>query len=138
MDDFSKIALLIDSKSADNNYLAMQLMMTLLYYSFEAAYSNLKPQCYEEEEVFLEIGEIRIVYKVDLQRIIYDASSYADIERLVYFRGIALSDSKKRLYADDDSILGLGEFGTVDELVEIKADIFGLCPLVKELWERTE
>lgn len=138
MDDFSKIALLIDSKSAENNYLAMQLMMTLLHYSFEEAYSHLIPAYHDDDEVFLEIGEIRIVYKVDLQRIIYAASSYADIERLVYFRGIALSDSKKRLYADDDSILGLGEFGTVDELVEIKEDIIGLCPLVKELWERTE
>jgi hypothetical protein len=32
----------------------------------------------------------------------------------------------------------LGEFGGVDELQEIKEDLFSLCNLVKELFEREE
>jgi hypothetical protein len=134
MDYNEKIKLLIDAPSPENNYLALQLLMNLLHYSFEEAYAKLKPENQDDELVRLAIANIHIVYKVDLQRIIYAPSSYADIVRNVIFRGEVLPDFSKKLYADDDSILGLGELGTVEELQEIKDDIAALCGLVKQLW----
>ncbi len=134
MDYPDKINQLIEARTPENNYLALQLMMNLLHYSFEEAYAKLKAANRNDELVTLAIADIHIVYKVDLQRIIYAPSSYADIQRNVFYRGELLPDSTKKLYADDDSILGLGEFGTVEELQEIKDDIAALCGLVKQLW----
>jgi hypothetical protein len=100
--------------------------------------SKLKIKNKNDELLNLDIGEISIEYKVDLQRIIYAASSYADIDRNVFFRGVEIPNAKKRLHANDDSILGLGEFGGVDELQEIKEDLSSLCNLVMELFEREQ
>jgi len=138
MSDQDKINSLIESGTAENNYLAMQLMLKVLHLPFEEAYARLKLKNSNDELLTLDIGDIRIEYKVDLQRIIYAASSYADIDRFVFFGGAEVPDSKKRLHADDDSILGLGEFGGVDELQEIKEDVSSLCNLVKELFEREQ
>ncbi len=138
MSDQDKINNLIESGTAENNYLAMQLMLRVLHLPFEEAYARLKLKNLNDELIYLEIGDIRIEYKVDLQRIIYAASSYADIDRCVFFRAEPLPNSKKRLHADDDSILGLGEFGGVDELQEVKEDLSSLCNLVKELFEREQ
>jgi hypothetical protein len=138
MSDQDKINNLIESGTAENNYLAMQLMLKVLQLPFEEAYSKLKIKNRDDEMLTLDVGDIRIEYKVDLQRIIYAASSYADIDRCVFFRAEPLPNSKKRLHADDDSILGLGEFGGVDELQEIKEDLSSLCNLVKELFEREQ
>ena len=134
MSDSDKINSLIESGTAENNYLAMQLMLSVLHLSFEEAYAKLKIKNRDDELLSLAIAEILIEYKVDLQRIIYSASSYADIERNVFFRGEEVPNSKKRLHADDDSILSLGEFGGVDELQEVKEDIVILSSIVKQLW----
>jgi hypothetical protein len=138
MSDLEKINSLIESGTSENNYLAMQLMLKVLHLPFEEAYSKLKIKNKNDELLNLHIGEISIEYKVDLQRIIYAASSYADIDRYVFYRGEEVPNSKKRLHADDDSILSLGEFGGVDELREIKEDLSSLCNLVMELFEREE
>ena len=138
MSDQDKINNLIESGTAENNYLAMQLMLKVLQLPFEEAYSKLKIKNRDDEMLKLAVGDICIEYKVDLQRIIYAASSYADIDRNVFFRGEEIPNAKKRLHADDDSILGLGEFGGVDELQEIKEDLSSLCNLVKELFEREQ
>jgi hypothetical protein len=138
MSELEKIENLIESGTAENNYLAMQLMLTVLQLPFEEAYSKLKIKNRDDEMLTLDVGDIRIEYKVDLQRIIYAASSYADIDRNVFFRGVEIPNAKKRLHADDDSILGLGEFGGVDELEEIKEDLSSLCNLVKQLFEREQ
>jgi hypothetical protein len=138
MSELEKIDNLIESGTSENNYLAMQLMLKVLQLPFEEAYSKLKIKNKNDELLNLDIGEISIEYKVDLQRIIYAASSYADIDRNVFFRGVEIPNAKKRLHADDDSILGLGEYGGVDELREIKEDLSSLCNLVMELFEREE
>jgi hypothetical protein len=138
MSELEKIDNLIESATAENNYLAMQLMLKVLHLPFEEAYSKLKIKNKNDELLNLDIGEISIEYKVDLQRIIYAASSYADIDRYVFYRGEVVPNSKKRLHADDDSILSLGEFGGVDELREIKEDLSSLCKFVMELFEREE
>jgi hypothetical protein len=138
MSELEKIDNLIESATAENNYLAMQLMLKVLHLPFEEAYSKLKIKNKNDELLNLDIGEISIEYKVDLQRIIYAASSYADIDRYVFFRREVVPNSKKRLHADDDSILSLGEFGGVDELREIKEDLSSLCKFVMELFEREE
>jgi len=135
MSEQDKINSLIESGTGENNYLAMQLMLKVLHLPFEDAYARLKLKNLNDELLLLEIGEIRVEYKVDLQRIIYAASSYADIDRFVFFGGAEVPYSKRRLHADDDSILSLGEFGGVDDLEEIKADLSSLCHLVKTLWE---
>ena len=138
MSELEKIDNLIESGTAENNYLAMQLMLKVLQLPFEEAYSKLKIKNKNDELLNLDIGEISIEYKVDLQRIIYAASSYADIDRYVFFRREVVPNSKKRLHADDDSILSLGEFGGVDELREIKEDLSSLCNLIMELFEREQ
>ena len=86
MDYPDKINQLIEARTPENNYLALQLMMNLLHYSFEEAYAKLKAANRNDELVTLAIADIHIVYKVDLQRIIYAPSSYADIQRNVFYR----------------------------------------------------
>jgi hypothetical protein len=134
MSDLEKINSLIESGTAENNYLAMQLMLSVLDLPFEDAFAKLKIKNREDELLSLEIGDILIEYKVDLQRIIYAASSYADIDRYVFYRGEEVPNSKKRLHAEDDSILSLGEFGGVDELQEVKDDLATISSLIKDLW----
>jgi hypothetical protein len=138
MSELDKINQLLENGSAENNYLAMQLMLNVLNLTFEEAYAKLKLKNKDDALLNLNIGEINIEYRVDLQRIIYAASSYADIDRYVFFRSEQVEGSKKRMHADDDSILSLGEFGGVDELSEIQDDLAGLQPLIKDLWYKSE
>lgn len=134
MSDLDKINQLLETASSENNYLAMHLMLNVLNLTFEEAYAKLRLQNEDDKLLKLEIGDISILYKVDLQRIIYSASSYADIERIIFFRGEEVPNSKKRMHADDDSILSLGEFGGVEELSEIQNDLAYLLPFIKDLW----
>lgn len=138
MSELVKINQLLENGSAENNYLAMQLMLNVLNLTFEEAYAKLKLKNKDDALLNLNIGEISIEYRVDLQRIIYAASSYADIDRYVFFQEVEVPGSKKRMHADDDSILGLGEFGGVDELSEIQNDLAVLQPLIKDLWYKSE
>jgi len=138
MEYLENINRLIDAKTAENNYLAMQLMLNVLHYSFEEAYLKLKLDNQNDALLTLAIAEVQIDYKVDLQRIIYAPSSYADIERSIYFKGTLEPNSIQKLFADDDSIMGLGEFGSIENLVEIQEDLANLCPYVQALYERME
>jgi hypothetical protein len=136
MEYLEKINNLIASRTGENNYLAIQFMMNILHYSFEQAYSKLEPANQDDKIVSLAIADIEVRYKVDLQRVIYNSSSYADIDRLVYYKGEPEPDSAKRLSADDDSVLSLGEFGTVEDLAEIRADLAELSVYVESLFKR--
>jgi hypothetical protein len=136
MEYLEQINNLIASRTAENNYLAVQFMMNILNYSFAQAYSKLEAASQNDKIVSLAIADIEVRYKVDLQRIIYNSSSYADIDRLVYYKGEPEPDSAKRLSADDDSVLSLGEFGTVENLVEIQSDLAGLSVYVESLFKR--
>jgi hypothetical protein len=136
MDYLKSIEQLLASKKAENNYLAVQLMMTILHYSFEEAYAKLQPANENDQLVSLEIAELHVNYKVDLQRIIYAPSSYADIERTIIYKDKVLPNSTQKLFADDDSILSLGEFGPVEDLKEIRDDLASLCPYMEALYEQ--
>jgi len=136
MEYLEKIEELIASGTAENNYLAVQFMMNILNYSFEQAYAKLEPANQDDKIVSLAIADIEVCYKVDLQRVIYNSSSYADIDRIVYYKGEPEPDSAKRLSADDDSVLSLGEFGRVENLQEIRDDLAGLSVYVERLFKQ--
>jgi hypothetical protein len=61
MSELEKIDNLIESASAENNYLAMQLMLKVLHLPFEEAYSKLKIKNKNDELLNLDIGEISIL-----------------------------------------------------------------------------
>lgn len=136
MDYSDNIDRLIAAKTSANNLLAMQLMLHVLKISFEEAFLKLIPANEDDRIISLVIGEIEIRYKVDLQRIIYAPSSYADIERSIHYTDKELPNSRQKLFADDDSILSLGEFGPIENLKEIRDDLAELCPYIEALYEQ--
>lgn len=134
MKDLAKINELIAAQTAENNYLAMQLMLNVLNYSFEEAFLKLQLSNQKDKLLTLTIAELRIDYSVDLQRMIYVPSAYADMERSIYYKGKLEPNSIEKLHADEDSVFSLGEFGGVEQLPEIREDLATIAPYIEALY----
>lgn len=134
MEDINKIKELIASSTAENNYLAMQLMLNVLDYSFEEAFLQLQLSNQNDQLLSLAIAELRVEYLVDLQQMIYVPSAYADIERSIYYQNKLEPNSIEQLHANEDSIFSLGEFGAVEQLPEIREDLEKIAPYIEALY----
>ncbi|MCP4441256.1 MAG: hypothetical protein GY810_20315 [Aureispira sp.] len=138
MEELENINRLIATKTAENNYLAMQLMLNVLDYSFEEAFLKLQLHNQNDQLLSMSIAHVRIDYEVDMQRMIYVPSAYADIERTIYYKGKLEPNSAQKLHADEDSIFSLGEDGPVENLKEIREDLGEICPYIEALYQLME
>lgn len=130
------IQLLLDAQTSENNHLAITLLMHLLQFDFEEAFAQLQLTPLARKDTFgIEIKDIRIVYKVQFEEMIYVPAKFADIQRTIYFRNKLEPNSTQKIHADEQSVFDLGWECDARELPQIRADLQSLAAYIEALYE---
>ena len=134
MTDEEKIALLINAKTKENNYLAMRLMLDVLAYNFEKAFLCLKPYKASIQELYVEIASIKIHYSVHLYRQIDVPSDWGEIKRTIHYKGTLLPNSFCQYDLDEAYIWSLSDLEAIETFEDIHADLKQLSPQIEFLF----
>ena len=133
-----KIQALLSSRTSENNHLAIELMRNLLNYSFEEAFIKLQLADWGNYTYGIEIQHIRIIYKVELQQMIYVPATFADIYRKIYYRNKMEPASDIKIIAEEESVFNLGPNPEPRELPEIRHDLMKIIPHIAALYTLME
>ncbi len=133
MNNEEKIDMLINSRTKENNYLAMRLMVDVIKINFEKAFLKLNLSQKFRFFYMIEIADIQICYGLRLFNFLGLPVQWAEIERQIFFRKLLVHDSYKEIHLEDNSSVHLEE-NQLKMLYEIQSDLREISPVVKQLF----
>lgn len=133
MKESDKIKQLIQSQTASNNCLAIQLMQSLWEYSFEEALLTLELQKSSFNTYLIDLLDIQVRYFYD-HNIILD---YIYIRRTVHYKKNLLKEQSQLIYEGDpwDDGNGFLKHFNTPESVAIVKDLQQLSPIIEKLFK---
>ena len=134
MTNEEKINLLINSKTKENNYLAMRLMLDVLAYNFEKAFLNLKLNKASTRLLQLEIAEIKIEYDVHFRYAIDIPSDWCEIKRSIYYKEVLLPNTCCQYNLEEAYVWSISDLEAIEDLEDIHKDLKKISPQIESLF----
>ncbi len=136
MTDHEKIALLLNSQTGENNFIAMRLMLDVLGLSFEEAFLRLQLQEETPLKFSITIGDIRLFFSVDLYAIIDIPPYWGYIRRSIFISEVLQKQYNADSYIDEYLAWELlyNADSRAENTAEMKEDIQAALPIVKQLF----
>ncbi len=131
MADLEKIQQLIDPQTKENNYIAICFMMEVLGLTFEEAFAKLQLCKEAPNEFYIEIAEIKILYKAHYVRTIDVPSAWTTIDRNISVAGKTIN-TNEFTYVEDD----IPEDMLLDNIALIQEDREKIVPIIKTLFQQ--
>ena len=136
MTDHEKIALLLNSQTGEDNFIAMRLMLDVLGLSFEEAFLRLQLREETPLKFSIAIGDIRLFFSVDLYAIIDIPPYWGYIRRSIFISEVLQEQYNADSYIDEylawEFLYNADR--RAEDTAEMKEDIQAALPIVKQLF----